>query len=97
MSRLNRTASRLLEQTYSALGEGYIQPTLLGLWEKSGSGEAVAAEAMVALELAAKDVAQTKRVTFARLEETDPDLIKPLFEAAIAITESKTKQNAGAS
>lgn len=96
MSRLNRTASRLLSDTYAALGENYIQPTLLGIWEKSGSGDAVAAEALVALELAAKDVAKTKRITFARLEDSEPDLIKPLFEAAIVITESRTKQKAGA-
>ncbi|WP_026941040.1 hypothetical protein [Hellea balneolensis] len=96
MTRLNRTASRLLEQTYSELREGYIQPTLLAIWESSGSGDAIAAEAMVGLELAAKDVAKTKRMTFSRLEETEPDLIKPMFQAAIAITESRPRNNAGA-
>lgn len=96
MTRLNRTASRLLEQTYSELGEGYIQPTLLAIWESSGSGDAVAAEAFVALELAAKDIAKTRRMTFSRLENTEPDLVKPMFQAAIAITESRPRNSAGA-
>ena len=90
---MTRTVTRLLQETYAALGETYIQPTLLGLWKKSGSGEAVAAEALVALELASKYVMKTKRMTFSRLEDIEnesngPDLIKPLFEAAITITET---------
>ena len=85
---MTRTVTKLLQNTYAALGEVYIQPTLLDLWEKSGSGEAVAAEAFVALELAAHDVMQTRNMTFARLEDTDPKMIKPLFEAAITITET---------
>ena len=90
---MTRTVTKLLQQTYAALDDGFIQPTLLQLWEKSGSGEAVAAEAMVALELASKDVMQTKRMTFSRLEDIQkedngPDMIKPLFEAAITITET---------
>jgi hypothetical protein len=47
---------------------------------------------MVALELASRDVTKTRRMTFSRLEETEPDLIAPLFKAAIARTESKTKE-----
>ena len=54
-----------------------------------GSGEAVAAEAMVALELASCDVTKTRHLTFSRLEDLAPDLIAPLFKAAIAITEAK--------
>jgi len=88
---VTRTVTKLLTETYAALGEGYIQPCLLAIWEKSGSGEAVAAEAMVALELASQDVTKTRRMTFSRLEDTEPDLIAPLFKAAIAITESKGK------
>ena len=83
---MTRTVTKLLRDTYAALDDGFIQPTLLQLWEESGSGEAVAAEAMVALELASRDVMKTKRMTFSRLEDSDPDMIKPLFEAAITIT-----------
>ncbi len=90
---MTRTVTKLLQDTYAALDDAFIQPTLLGLWEKSGSGEAVAAEALVALELASKDVMKTKRMTFSRLEDIEkesngPDLIKSLFEAAITITET---------
>lgn len=85
---MTRTVTKLLQETYAALDDAFIQPTLLKLWEKSGSGEAVAAEALVALELASKDVMRTKRMTFSRLEDTDPKMIKPLFEAAITITET---------
>ena len=88
---MTRTVTKLLRETYAALGQTkrdeFIQPTLLQVWVNSGSGEAVAAEAMVALELASKDLMRTKRMTFSRLEDTDPDMIKPLFEAAIIITE----------
>lgn len=45
-------------------------------------------ETYTALELAARDVMQTRNMTFARLEDTDPKMIKPLFEAAITITET---------
>jgi len=38
-----------------------------------------------------QDVTKTRRMTFSRLEDTEPDLIAPLFKAAIAITESKGK------
>jgi len=89
---MTRTVTKLLTETYNTLGEDYIQPRLLEIWEKSGSGEAVAAEAFVALELASRDVTRTKRMTFARLEDTEPELIAPLFKAAIAITESNTKE-----
>ena len=89
---MTRTVTKLLTETFSQLGEGHIQPRLLEIWEKSGTGEAVAAEAMVALELASRDVTKTRRMTFSRLEETEPDLIAPLFKAAIARTESKTKE-----
>ncbi len=85
---MTRTVTKLLKETYAALGDDFIQPTLLGLWEKSGSGEAVAAEAFVALELASREVTRAKRMTFARLEDTDPDMMRPLFEAAINITET---------
>jgi len=88
---MTRTVTKLLTETYQTLGEGFIQPRLLEIWEKSGSGEALAAEAMVALELASRDVTKTRRMTFSRLEDTEPDLIKPLFEAAIKITERKGK------
>jgi len=88
---MTRTVTKLLTETYSQLGEGFIQTRLLEIWEKSGSGEAVAAEAMVALELASRDVTKTRRMTFSRLEDLAPDLIKPLFEAAIKITERKAK------
>ena len=84
---MTRTVTKLLQQTYAALDDGFIQPTLLRVWVDSGSGVAVAAEAFVALELAAREVMQTRNMTFARLEDTDPDKIKPLFEAAITITE----------
>ena len=84
---MTRTVTKLLRETYTALDDGFIQPTLLSVWEKSGSGEAVAAEAFVALELASREVMQTKNMCFARLEDTDPDMIKPLFEAAIILTE----------
>lgn len=90
---MTRTVTKLLQETYAALDDAFIQPTLLELWERSGSGEAVAAEAFVALELAAREVMKTKRMTYSRLEdiqkESDgPDMIKPLFEAAITITEN---------
>ncbi len=94
---MTRTVTKLLQDTYaahdSAGGEVYIRPTLLDVWEKSGSGEAVAAEAFVALELAAREVMKTERITYSRLEdiqkeEDGPDMIKPLFEAAIIRTQS---------
>jgi len=86
---MTRTVTKLLTETYQTLGEGFIQPRLIEIWEESGSGEAVAAEAMVALELASREVTKTKRMSFSRLEGTEPDLIAPLFKAAIAITERK--------
>jgi len=95
MARLVRTVSRLLSQTYCALGDAYIQTCLLEVWEKSESGEAVAAEAFVALERASRQLTRDKHMTFARLEDTEPNLIKPLFEAAITITEAKSKVKAG--
>jgi len=86
---MKRIVSRLLYETYCELGDGHIQDCLLVIWERLGNGEAVAAEAFVALECAARDVTQTKRMTFARLEDTELDLLKALFERAIDTTESK--------
>lgn len=85
---MSRAVTKLLRTTFAALGDDFIQPTLLKIWEDSGSGEAVAAEAFVALELASKDVMRTKRMTYSRLENSDPEMIKPLFEAAITITKN---------
>ena len=96
MTRLKRTVSRLLYETYSTLGDSFIQDCLLVVWERQGNGEAVAAEAFVALECAARDVTQNKRITFAKLEDTEPDLIKALFKRAIEITESKLPAKARA-
>ena len=89
MARVKRTVSQLLYETYCELGDSFIQDCLLAIWERQGNGETVAAEAFVALECAAQDITQTKRVTFARLEDTEPDLVKALFERAIEITESQ--------
>jgi len=96
VTRLKRTVSRLLFETYSTLGDSFIQDCLLAVWQRQGNGEAVAAEAFVALECAAQDVTQNKRMTFAMLEDRSPDLIKALFERAIEITESKLPAKARA-
>ncbi|MEE9354999.1 MAG: hypothetical protein V3U75_05360 [Methylococcaceae bacterium] len=89
MARLKRTVSRLLYETYCELGDSFIQDCLLAIWERQGNWESVAAEAFVALECAARDVTQTKQMTFARLEDKEPDMVKALFERAIETTESK--------
>ncbi|MCF6221812.1 MAG: hypothetical protein L3J65_11935 [Robiginitomaculum sp.] len=96
MTRLKRTVSRLLFETYSTLDNSFIQDCLLAVWERRGNGEAVAAEAFVALECSAPDVTHNKRMTFAKLEDRSPDLIKALFERAIEITESKSPAKARA-
>ena len=88
---MTRPVTKLLSETHATLGDGYIRPRLLEIWEASGCGEAVATEAMVALELASQDLTKTRNISFSRLEDTEPDLIAPLFKAAIAITEAKGK------
>lgn len=93
MSAPRRTASKLLADAYSRLcasEDGYIGECVFDTWKASSSGEGVICDAFVSLEKAARSVTKTRRMTFSKLEEEDPDSIPSLFSTAIALTERNT-------
>lgn len=96
MPRPERTVSKLLAETYRLFCEqdGTIHDALYDVWEASRSGEPVICEAFVALEQASRVVSDDRRMTYVRLEDTEPELIKTMFAQAITITESKTRTKA---
>ncbi len=91
--RLRRTVSKLLADTYRlycAQG-GTIHDAIYDVWEAGTSGESVMAEAFASLEQAARDVSEDSWMDYCQLEDRHTKLVKPMFERAVTITESKAR------
>ena len=78
-----RTVSKLLKQAFETSGSASIGEAFYDVWKSSNSGEAVAAEGFVALENAARQVSQQKRMSLSVFEDQFPNESRALYHETV--------------